>query len=45
MQKYGIPTADYAVFDDPAQVPAYVESKNKYPVVLKACLLYTSRCV
>ncbi|MFR3226895.1 MAG: phosphoribosylamine--glycine ligase, partial [Blautia massiliensis (ex Durand et al. 2017)] len=36
MQKYGIPTADYAVFDDPAQVLAYVESKNKYPVVLKA---------
>ena len=36
MQKYGIPTADYAVFDDPAKVVEYVESKNKYPVVIKA---------
>ena len=36
MQKYGIPTADYAVFDDPAKVIAYVEEKNKYPVVIKA---------
>ena len=37
MQKYGIPTADYAVFDDPAKVDrAYVEGKNKYPVVIKA---------
>ena len=36
MQKYGIPTADYAVFDDPAKVIEYVESKNKYPVVIKA---------
>lgn len=36
MQKYGIPTADYAVFDDPTKVIEYVESKNKYPVVIKA---------
>ena len=36
MKKYGIPTADYAVFDDPAKVLAYVEEKGKYPVVIKA---------
>ncbi len=31
-----IPTADYAVFDDPAQVLRYVEEKDRYPVVIKA---------
>ena len=36
MKKYGIPTADYAVFDDPAQVLRYVEEKGRYPVVIKA---------
>ncbi len=36
MKKYGIPTADYEVFDDPRKVMAYIESKNKYPVVIKA---------
>ena len=36
MKKYGIPTADYAVFDDPAKVLAYVEEKGRYPVVIKA---------
>ena len=36
MKKYGIPTADYAVFDDPAQVLRYVEEKDRYPVVIKA---------
>ena len=36
MKKYGIPTADYEVFDDPRKVMAYIASKNKYPVVIKA---------
>ena len=36
MHKYHIPTADYAVFDDPAKVMEYVRSQGKYPVVLKA---------
>ena len=36
MKKYGIPTADYAAFDDPAAVMAYVRQKNRYPVVIKA---------
>ncbi|MEE0800919.1 MAG: phosphoribosylamine--glycine ligase [Gemmiger sp.] len=36
MKKYGIPTADYAVFDDPSKVLAYVREKNRYPVVIKA---------
>lgn len=36
MKKYNIPTADYEVFDDPAKAMAYIEEKNKYPVVIKA---------
>ena len=36
MKKYGIPTADYETFDDPAQVMAYIRANNKYPVVIKA---------
>ena len=36
MKKYGIPTADYETFDDPAKVMAYIRAKNKYPVVIKA---------
>lgn len=36
MKKYHIPTADYEVFDDPAKAMAYIEEKNKYPVVIKA---------
>jgi phosphoribosylamine--glycine ligase len=36
MKKYGIPTAGYAVFDDPARVMAYVRAEGKYPVVIKA---------
>ena len=36
MKKYHIPTADYEVFDDPAKAIAYIEEKNKYPVVIKA---------
>ena len=36
MKKYGIPTADYATFDDPAKVMDYIKAKGKYPVVIKA---------
>ena len=36
MKKYGIPTADYAVFDDAAKAMEYIQSKNEYPVVIKA---------
>ncbi|MBR1457119.1 MAG: phosphoribosylamine--glycine ligase [Oscillospiraceae bacterium] len=35
MKKYGIPTADYEVFDDPAAALAYLEGA-KYPIVVKA---------
>ena len=52
MKKYGIPTADFEVFDDADAAIAYLENA-KYPIVVKAdglalgkgCLLYTSRCV
>ena len=36
MRKYGIPTAGYAVFDDPARVMEYVRAQNRYPTVIKA---------
>ncbi|MBQ7859369.1 MAG: phosphoribosylamine--glycine ligase, partial [Faecalibacterium sp.] len=36
MKKYGIPTADYAVFAQPAEAQAYITGKNEYPVVIKA---------
>ena len=36
MKKYGIPTADYATFDDPAKVMEYIKAEGKYPVVIKA---------
>ncbi len=36
MQKYGIPTAGYGVFDDPAQAMEYIRKQGKYPVVIKA---------
>ena len=36
MKKYGIPTAKYETFDDPAKVMDYIRSENKYPVVIKA---------
>lgn len=36
MKKYGIPTASYAVFDDPSEALAYIVSENKYPTVIKA---------
>ena len=36
MKKYGIPTADYRVFDDPAKALAYVEEEAPVPLVVKA---------
>ena len=36
MKKYGIPTAGYEVFDDPAKVLDYIKEKNTYPAVIKA---------
>ncbi|HIZ55027.1 MAG TPA: phosphoribosylamine--glycine ligase [Firmicutes bacterium] len=36
MKKYQIPTADYAVFDDPADVLRYIREKDQYPTVIKA---------
>ena len=36
MKKYGIPTADYEVFSNPAEVMAYITAKNEFPVVIKA---------
>ena len=36
MKKYGIPTADYEVFSDPAAAVAYIEAQGKFPVVVKA---------
>jgi phosphoribosylamine--glycine ligase len=36
MQKYHIPTAKYAVFEDPAAVLSYLEQENTYPTVIKA---------
>ena len=36
MKKYGIPTAKYETFDDPAKVMAYIKAEGKYPVVIKA---------
>ena len=36
MKKYGIPTAEYAVFDQPEEALAYVKSRDRYPAVIKA---------
>lgn len=36
MKKYGIPTAAYEVFEDPAPAMAYIREQGKYPVVIKA---------
>ena len=36
MKKYGIPTAKYEVFDDPAKAISYVKEENTVPVVVKA---------
>ncbi len=35
MKKYGIPTADYETFTDPAKAVAYIKEKNSYPAVIK----------
>lgn len=36
MKKYGIPTADYAVFSDPAAALDYIRRRNRFPAVIKA---------
>ncbi len=36
MKKYGIPTAEYNVFDKPSSAKEYILSQNTYPVVIKA---------
>lgn len=36
MLKYGIPTAEYKVFDNPADVISYIKEKNEFPTVIKA---------
>ena len=36
MLKYGIPTAEYQVFDNPADVIDYIKEKNEFPTVIKA---------
>ena len=36
MLKYGIPTAEYKVFDNAQDVIAYVREKNEFPTVIKA---------
>ena len=41
MKRHSIPTADYETFSDPVAAHAYIE-KMGAPIVVKACLLYTS---
>lgn len=36
MKRYGIPTADYEVFESSEKAIEYVKAKNEYPVVVKA---------
>lgn len=36
MKKYNIPTAEYEVFDNADKAIAYIESRNEFPVVIKA---------
>lgn len=36
MKKYNIPTADYEVFDNADNAVNYIESRNEFPVVIKA---------
>ena len=36
MKKYGIPTAGYETFDDPARALEYIRAQGKWPVVIKA---------
>ena len=41
MYKNKIPTAEYASFQNQEEAKKYIEDK-KFPLVIKACLLYTS---
>lgn len=36
MLKYGIPTAEYKVFDDAFEAVHYIKEKNEFPTVIKA---------
>ena len=36
MKRYGIPTAEYAVFSDPAEALQYIRGQGHYPTVIKA---------
>ncbi len=36
MEKYNIPTAEYKVFNNPADVIDYIKEKNEFPTVIKA---------
>ncbi len=36
MKKYGIPTAAYEIFQEPAKAIEYVKARNSYPAVIKA---------
>ena len=36
MLQYGIPTAEYKVFDNPSEVIDYITAKNEFPTVIKA---------
>jgi len=36
MKKYGIPTAGYEVFENPADALGYINKKGSYPTVIKA---------
>lgn len=36
MKKYGIPTAEYEVFDDPARALSFIRARGIYPAVVKA---------
>ena len=36
MKKYGIPTADYQIFDHERDALRYIEEKNTFPIVIKA---------
>ncbi len=36
MKQFGIPTASYEVFTDPAKAMEYVESNGQFPIVIKA---------
>jgi phosphoribosylamine--glycine ligase len=36
MREQGIPTADYAVFEQAEEAVAYIRSQNRFPIVIKA---------